>query len=76
LMGADVTATEDGMVINGNPDKGLRGAQIDSKLDHRIAMSFTIAGLIAEGDTEIIGSECVDISYPNFYETLDRICKI
>ncbi|MBR1816616.1 MAG: 3-phosphoshikimate 1-carboxyvinyltransferase [Lachnospiraceae bacterium] len=75
VMGADVTATEDGMIINGNPDKKLSGAAIDSKLDHRIAMSFTIAGLNADGETEILNSECVDISYPNFYETLRKLCR-
>ena len=74
-MGADVTATEDGMIINGTPDRKLSGAAIDSKLDHRIAMSFTIAGLNADGETEILNSECVDISYPNFYETLRKLCR-
>ncbi|MBQ9608560.1 MAG: 3-phosphoshikimate 1-carboxyvinyltransferase [Lachnospiraceae bacterium] len=74
-MGADVVATEDGMIINGNPDKNLKGAKIDSRLDHRIAMSFTIAGLTASGDTEILNSECVDISYPAFYKSLERLIK-
>lgn len=74
LMGADVTATEDGMIINGG--KPLHGATIDSKLDHRIAMSFAIAGLVCEGSTEIIGAECVNISYPNFYEDLGRLAEI
>jgi len=73
LMGADVTATEDGMIINGG--KPLHGATIDSKLDHRIAMSFAIAGLVSEGDTEILGAECVNISYPGFYEDLKRLTK-
>ena len=67
-MGADITATDDGMVING--DKPLHGAVIDSHLDHRIAMSFAIAGLNADGDTEILGSDCVNISYPTFYQDL------
>lgn len=68
LMGADVTATEDGMIIRGG--NTLHGATIESKLDHRIAMSFAIAALLAEGTTEIIGAECVNISYPNFYDDL------
>ena len=73
LMGADVTATEDGMIINGgNP---IHGSSIDSKLDHRIAMSFAIASLVSEGTTEILGAECVNISYPNFYEDLKRLTK-
>lgn len=72
-MGADVKETEDGMVIHGN--KTLRGAVIDSRLDHRIAMTFAIAGCCAEGETEILGAECVDISYPGFYEDLERLKK-
>ena len=70
-MGADIEATEDGMIINGG--KELHGAIIDSKLDHRIAMSFAIAGLNADGETEIKGSECVDISFPGFFDTLHLI---
>ncbi len=71
LMGADITATEDGMIINGG--KPLHGATIDSKCDHRIAMSFAIASLLAEGNTEILDAECVDISYPNFYSDLKSL---
>ena len=67
-MGADITATDDGMIIRGG--KPLHGAVIDSHLDHRIAMSFAIAGLNADGDTEITGAECVNISYPGFYDDL------
>ena len=67
-MGADINATDDGMIIHGG--KPLHGAVIDSHLDHRIAMSFAIAGLNADGDTEILGSDCVNISYPTFYQDL------
>lgn len=73
LMGADVTATEDGMIINGG--NGLKGAFIESKADHRIAMSFAIAGLMSEGLTEIKGAECVNISYPGFYKDLDKLIQ-
>lgn len=72
-MGADVVATEDGMIIHGG--KPLHGAVIDSKLDHRIAMSFAIAGLMAEGETIIQGAECVDISYPTFYKDLEALAQ-
>ena len=72
-MGADITATDDGMIINGG--KVLHGAVIDSKLDHRIAMSFAIAGLMADGETEITGAECVEISYPNFYSDLEQMTQ-
>lgn len=71
-MGADICATDDGMVIHGG--KPLHGAVIDSKLDHRIAMSFAIAGLNTDGETEILGSECVDISFPGFFEKLSDMC--
>ncbi|HWT73959.1 MAG TPA: 3-phosphoshikimate 1-carboxyvinyltransferase [Mobilitalea sp.] len=70
-MGADITATADGMIINGG--KPLHGATIESKSDHRIAMSFAVASLLAEGETNIINAECVDISYPNFYSDLGSL---
>lgn len=72
-MGADVTETEDGMIIRGG--KPLHGAVIDSHLDHRIAMTFAVLGLCAEGETEILGAECVNISYPRFYEDLEKLMK-
>ena len=72
-MGADVTETEDGMIIRGG--RLLHGAVIDSKLDHRIAMTFAVAGLCAEGTTEILGAECVEISYPGFYKDLNQMIK-
>lgn len=65
-MGADIIATEDGMIINGG--KPLHGANIDSRLDHRIAMAFTVAGLAADGITNILDPECVTISYPEFFK--------
>ena len=70
-MGCDITGTEDGMIINGG--KSLHGTLIDSHMDHRIAMSFAIAALIADGETEILGSDVVTISYPDFYEDLRRL---
>lgn len=70
-MGAHIQATEDGMVIEGGHP--LHGARIDSKLDHRIAMSFAIAGLAADSETEIEGAECVNISYPEFYRDLQGL---
>ncbi len=72
-MGADIEATEDGMIIRGG--KALHGAIIDSKLDHRIAMSFAVAGMNAEGETEIVGGECVEISYPEFYRDINKLTK-
>jgi len=59
------------MIINGG--RPLHGAVIESKSDHRIAMSFTVASLMAEGETIINDPECVTISYPNFYSDLDNL---
>ena len=64
-MGCDVTPTDDGMIIRGG--KSLHGAVLDSYLDHRIAMSFAVAGLAAGGETRIRNANCVDISFPGFY---------
>ena len=72
-MDVDITPTPDGMIINGG--KPVKGAVIGSRLDHRIAMSFAIAALGAEGNTEIIGSECVKISYPGFYQDLESLIQ-
>ena len=72
-MGADVTETEDGMIIHGG--KPLHGAVVDSHKDHRIAMTFAVAALAADGETEIIDADCVDISYPAFYEELEKLTK-
>lgn len=70
-MGAHVTATDDGMIIEGGYP--LHGAEIDSHLDHRIAMSFAVAALAAEGETFIKDADCVKISYPNFYDDLLKL---
>ena len=70
-MGADAVATDDGMIIHGG--KTLHGAVIDSHLDHRIAMSFAVAGLMCEEPTTIRNADSVVISYPDFYESLEKI---
>lgn len=70
-MGANVTPTEDGMIIEGGSH--LTGARIQSYLDHRIAMAFAVAGLAARGETFIEDSQCVDVSYPEFFQTLDQL---
>lgn len=75
-MGADITPTEDGMIINGaDPDQPLKGAHINSYLDHRIAMSFAVAGLVADGETIIKDSQCVDVSYPGFFASLEKLMR-
>ena len=70
-MGANITETEDGMIITGV--KKLKGAKIDSYNDHRIAMSMAIAGLCSDGETVIENSECVDISFPGFFELIRNL---
>lgn len=70
-MGADIEATEDGMMIHGG--KPLHGAFIESHDDHRIAMSFAIASLAADGETVIDHPDCVTISYPDFYKDLEGL---
>ncbi len=67
-MGADVTETEDGMIIRGG--RPLHGAVIQSRNDHRIAMTFAVAALMADGETDIPQWDCVDISYPAFLSDL------
>jgi 3-phosphoshikimate 1-carboxyvinyltransferase len=72
-MGAAVTPTDDGMVIEGG--KQLSGATIQTHKDHRIAMAFAVASLIANGETTLVDSECINISYPNFYRDLAGLLR-
>lgn len=72
-MGADITGTPDGMIIRGGP--ALHGAEIHTYKDHRIAMSFAVAALAAEGTTHIEDADCVNISYPDFYGDLQRLSR-
>lgn len=70
-MGAEVYEKNDGMIIPG-PQK-LTGADINGYNDHRIIMAFTIAGLIAEGTTVIDNEEWADISFPGFFNLLEKL---
>lgn len=70
-MGAVITPTDDGMIIEGTGH--LNGASIQSYLDHRIAMAFSVAGLASDDETQIVDSQCVDVSYPEFYATLNSV---
>jgi len=70
-MGASVEEFADGMFVPGR--QSLDGARIRSHGDHRIAMAFGVAGLIAKGETSIEGSDCAAISFPGFFEVLDRV---
>lgn len=71
-LGADVTALEDGWAIRG--PRHLEGARVRSYGDHRVAMALAVAGLLADGTTEIEGAESVDISYPGFFDHLESLC--
>ena len=70
-MGADVEEHPDGLAIAGR--QRLRGTEVDSRGDHRIAMAFAVAGLAASGDTRIHKAECAAVSFPGLYEALARI---
>jgi 3-phosphoshikimate 1-carboxyvinyltransferase len=70
-MGAAIEAHLDGFEVEG-PTR-LRGAAVDSHGDHRLAMSLTVAGLIAEGETTIQGAECIDESFPGFVQILTAL---
>ncbi len=72
-MGAEVEEREDGLKIPGR--QKLRGAEINSFGDHRIAMAFAIAALRAEGETTIHGADAAVISYPAFYDTLESLLE-
>lgn len=72
-MGADITPTADGFVIHGG--KPLHGAKIHTYDDHRIAMSFAVAGLAAEGETILDDESCVRISYPSFFQDLAALAR-
>lgn len=72
-MGADAEEFDDGLRVGGRTR--LRGARINSRGDHRIAMSFAVAGLLAEGDTEIEGAECVSVSFPEFFNLLESVAE-
>jgi 3-phosphoshikimate 1-carboxyvinyltransferase len=72
-MGTSVEEFSDGMRVAGRSSGKLRGAKIDPQGDHRIAMALSVAALGAEGDTVIRDAECVGVSFPEFFKTLDRL---
>ncbi len=70
-LGADVTETSDGMIINGG--KKLKGAELLGYNDHRIVMAFSIAALFAGGETIITEANSINKTYPSFFEDYNRI---
>lgn len=72
-LGVRIEETADGMVIRGG--KPLKGSSCDSHGDHRIAMSIAVAALAAEGETVIADADCVNISFPGFFDLLNKVSK-
>jgi 3-phosphoshikimate 1-carboxyvinyltransferase len=72
-MGATVEERPDGLKVEGRSAGKLRGAEIEPRGDHRIAMAFAVAGLAAEGNTVIRDSDCAGVSFPTFFEELNRM---
>ncbi|MCH2565924.1 MAG: 3-phosphoshikimate 1-carboxyvinyltransferase [Prochlorococcus sp. ALOHA_A2.0_51] len=70
-MGADIDEHADGLTIRGV--RKLRGTDLDSETDHRVAMSLAVAALLAEGNSRLTGSEAAAVSYPNFWDDLERL---
>ncbi len=70
-LGADVTITDDGLIINGS--RSLHGGTVDSVNDHRIAMSAAVASARIDGEIKIIGAECVSKSYSAFWEDIKQL---
>ena len=72
-MGADVEEFTDGLRVAGRSARKLRGAKVDPQGDHRIAMALSVVALGAEGDTVVRDAECVGVSFPEFFATLERL---
>ena len=74
-MGADVLPGKDGMRICGHPcqSHSLHGTTIDPHHDHRIALSFAVASLLADGETKILDEDSIRISYPSFFSDLKKL---
>jgi 3-phosphoshikimate 1-carboxyvinyltransferase len=72
-MGASVEEFPDGLRVEGRSAGKLRGAKVDPRGDHRIAMALSVAALGAEGNSTILDAECVAVSFPEFFATLDRL---
>ena len=70
-MGADIEEHDDGMTIRGG--RPLTGAVLDSETDHRVAMSLAVAGMLAKGDSSLARSEAAAVSYPTFWDELERL---
>lgn len=72
-LGVVIEELPQGMVVHGGGQ--LRGAEVDSHLDHRLAMSLAIAGLVAQGETTIHGAQAVEVSYPGFWQHMKSLTR-
>jgi len=72
-MGARLEERPDGLRVEGRSAGQLRGAEIDPRGDHRIAMALAVAALGASGETRILDAECAGVSYPTFFRELRRL---
>ena len=70
-MGAEIEEQEDGVTIRGGHP--LNGAELDSETDHRVAMSLAVAAMLAKGNSTLARSEAAAVSYPTFWEELERL---
>ena len=74
-MGATVEERPDGLRVEGRQAGRLRGAEIEPHGDHRIAMAFAVAALAAQGATVIRDADCAGVSYPAFFDDLERVAE-
>lgn len=72
-FGVDIEELPDGFIVR--PGNMLKGAEVDTRKDHRIAMAMTVAGMVSEGKTGIKDTQCVNISFPGFYDVLKILGK-
>ena len=70
-LGADIEELPDGFLVRGPTE--LHGGRLESMGDHRIAMSMAVAALIAEGESELVDPRWVEISFPDFFETMEGL---
>lgn len=74
ILGVVVDEREDGMTIHGGRRRPFKSGAVRSFADHRVAMSFAIAGLLSDGAIEIDDARCADISFPTFIDLLEKVC--
>ena len=74
-MNATVEERPDGLKVSGRTAGKLRGAEIDPRGDHRIAMAFAVGGLAAQGNTVIRDADCAAVSFPTFFQELNRLSE-